>query len=37
VPAQGFIYFSDGDLVGVRFDNWKVVFMGQRMADTMGV
>jgi arylsulfatase len=37
-PRKGFIYFSDdGDLVGVRFDNWKVVFMEQRMAGTMGV
>ena len=30
-PRQGFIYFSDdGDLVALRFDNWKVVFMEQR-------
>jgi len=37
-PRKGFIYFSDdGDLVGVRFDNWKVVFMEQRMNGTMGV
>jgi arylsulfatase len=37
-PRKGFIYFSDdGDLVGVRFDNWKVVFMEQRMTGTMGV
>jgi arylsulfatase len=37
-PRNGFIYFSDdGDLVGVRFDNWKVVFMEQRMTGTLGV
>jgi arylsulfatase len=37
-PRKGFIYFSDdGDLVGVRFDNWKVVFMEQRKTGTMGV
>jgi arylsulfatase len=37
-PRKGFMYFSDdGDLVAVRFDNWKVVFMEQRMAGTMGV
>ena len=37
-PRKGFMYFSDdGDLVGVRFDNWKVVFMEQRMPGTMGV
>src|SRR6476646_5428203 len=37
-PRKGFIYFSDdGDLVGVRFDNWKVVFMEQRLPGTLGV
>jgi hypothetical protein len=37
-PRKGFIYFSDdGDLVGLRFDNWKVVFMEQRLAGTLGV
>jgi len=37
-PRKGFMYFSDdGDLVGVRFDNWKVVFMEQRMPGTLGV
>ena len=31
-PRQGFVYFSDdGDLVALRFDNWKVVFMEQRV------
>ena len=30
-PRKGFIYFSDdGDLVALRFDNWKLVFMEQR-------
>jgi arylsulfatase A-like enzyme len=37
-PRQGFIYFSDdGDLVGLRFDNWKVVFMEQRTEGTLRV
>jgi arylsulfatase len=37
-PRQGFIYFSDdGDLVALRFDNWKIVFMEQRLRGTMGV
>ena len=35
-PREGFIYFSDdGDLVAIRFDNWKMVFMEQRMAGTL--
>ena len=35
-PRQGFIYFSDdGDLVALRFDNWKVVFMEQRRQGTL--
>ena len=37
-PRKGFIYFSDdGDLVGLRFDNWKVVFMEQRAPGTLAV
>jgi arylsulfatase len=37
-PRKGFIYFDDdGDLVAVRFDNWKVVFMEQRCTGTMAV
>ena len=32
-PRQGMVYFSDdGDVLGLRFDNWKVVFMEQRVA-----
>jgi arylsulfatase len=35
-PRQGFIYFSDdGDLVALRFDNWKLVFMEQRTRGTL--
>ena len=35
-PRQGFFYFNDdGDLVALRFDNWKVVFMEQRMQGTL--
>jgi len=37
-PRKGFFYFSDdGDLVAVRFDNWKMVFMEQRCAGTLQV
>ena len=37
-PRKGFIYFSDdGDLVALRFDNWKLVFMEQRTAGTLQV
>ncbi|HZM93512.1 MAG TPA: sulfatase-like hydrolase/transferase [Vicinamibacterales bacterium] len=37
-PRHGFIYFSDdGDLVALRFDNWKVVFMEQRATGTLRV
>lgn len=37
-PRKGFIYFSDdGDLVAVRFDNWKVVFMEQRAQGTLEI
>ena len=35
-PRKGFIYFSDdGDLVALRFDNWKMVFMEQRRPGTL--
>jgi arylsulfatase A-like enzyme len=35
-PRQGFVYFSDdGDVLGVRLDNWKIVFMEQRLQGTM--
>jgi arylsulfatase len=37
-PRKGFIYFSDdGDMVALRFDNWKLVFMEQRATGTMQV
>jgi arylsulfatase len=37
-PRQGFIYFNDdGDLVALRYDNWKVVFMEQRTRGTLEV
>jgi arylsulfatase A-like enzyme len=37
-PRQGFFYFSDdGDLVALRFDNWKAVFMEQRAAGTLQI
>jgi arylsulfatase len=37
-PRPGFIYFSDdGDVLGVRYDNWKVVFMEQRCQGTLRV
>jgi arylsulfatase len=35
-PRQGFIYFDDdGNLVALRFDNWKVVFLEQRCQGTL--
>ena len=37
-PRPGFVYFSDdGDVLGIRFDNWKVVFMEQRMQGTLQI
>jgi arylsulfatase len=37
-PRKGFIYFDDdGDVVALRFDNWKVVFMEQRSPGTLRV
>ncbi|HEY2356705.1 MAG TPA: sulfatase-like hydrolase/transferase, partial [Phenylobacterium sp.] len=37
-PRNFFFYFSDdGDVLGLRYDNWKLVFMEQRMEGTMGV
>ena len=37
-PRQGVVYFSDdGDVLALRFDNWKVVFMEQRVAGTLRI
>jgi len=37
-PRQTFFYFSDdGDVLGLRFDNWKIVFMEQRCQGTLQV
>jgi arylsulfatase A-like enzyme len=37
-PRVGFFYFSDdGDLTALRFDNWKIVFMEQRVAGTLRI
>jgi arylsulfatase len=37
-PRFGFFYISDdGDVLGIRFDNWKIVFMEQRCQGTMQV
>jgi arylsulfatase len=37
-PRQGFVYFSDdGDVLALRFDNWKVVFMEQRAQGTLQI
>ena len=37
-PRPGFFYFSDdGDLLALRYDNWKVVFMEQRCLGTLQV
>jgi arylsulfatase A-like enzyme len=35
-PRQGLVYFSDdGDVLALRFDNWRVVFMEQRAQGTL--
>jgi len=37
-PRKGFIYFDDdGNLVALRYDNWKVVFMEQRVQGTLRI
>jgi len=37
-PREGLIYFSDdGDVLAIRFDNWKVVFMEQRTPGTLRI
>jgi arylsulfatase len=37
-PRNLFIYFSDdGDVLGIRADNWKLVFMEQRCQGTLQV
>jgi arylsulfatase len=37
-PRKGFIYISDdGDIIGLRYDHWKLVFMEQRCHGTLQV
>ena len=37
-PRKEFFYFSDdGDLVALRYDNWKLVFAQQRVDGTMNI
>jgi arylsulfatase A-like enzyme len=37
-PRRGMFYFSDDcDVLGIRFENWKIVFMEQRERGTMGI
>jgi arylsulfatase A-like enzyme len=37
-PRPGFFYFSDdGDLTALRYDNWKLVFMEQRVQGTLRI
>jgi arylsulfatase A-like enzyme len=37
-PRQGLVYFDDdGNLVALRFDNWKVVFLEQRCEGTLRI
>jgi arylsulfatase A-like enzyme len=37
-PRKGFIYFSDdGDVLGIRYHHWKVVFMEQRCEGTLRI
>ena len=35
-PRKLFVYISDdGDMLGLRYDNWKIVFMEQRCQGTL--
>ena len=37
-PRKLFVYISDdGDMLGMRYDNWKIVFMEQRCKGTMQI
>jgi arylsulfatase A-like enzyme len=37
-PRNGFVYFDDdGNLVAVRYDNWKIIFLEQRCEGTMRI
>jgi arylsulfatase len=37
-PRKGFMYISDdGDIIGLRYDHWKLVFMEQRCHGTLQV
>jgi arylsulfatase len=37
-PRPGMVYFSDdGDVLALRYDNWKVVFMEQRAQGTLQI
>ena len=37
-PRISYFYFSDdGDLTGLRYDNWKIVFMEQRVQGTLRI
>ena len=37
-PRKLFVYISDdGDTLGIRYDNWKIVFMEQRCKGTMAI
>ncbi|HEX5006630.1 MAG TPA: sulfatase-like hydrolase/transferase, partial [Hyphomonadaceae bacterium] len=37
-PRPGFVYFNDdSDVVGIRYDNWKIVFLEQRCKGTMQI
>ncbi len=37
-PRVSFFYFSDeGDLMAVRYDNWKLMFLEQRVAGTLDI
>ena len=37
-PRQAFVYFTDdGDVAALRYDNWKVLFMEQRVHGTLKI
>jgi arylsulfatase A-like enzyme len=37
-PRQAFVYFTDdGDVAALRYDNWKILFMEQRVPGTLKI
>ena len=37
-PREGFIYFTDeGDVAAIRYDNWKLMFLEQKVQGTLRI